>query len=123
MAELCRLEIPGFTRAEFLDLKGSMPEGTIEAQEPKRSSGELGALDPITASIIVTLGLASITTLATWLLKDKHDHVFRVVRELTDGTREEVEIHVTSATSNAEVIEALVSNMPKPPSLPGLADQ
>jgi hypothetical protein len=117
MEELCRLEIPGMSRAEFLDLKRRMPEGAVKEPELKQTGEELGVLEPITATVIVTLGLAGINVLGAWLIQNRNRRRVEYDRVKPNGEREHLFVLLDSETSEADVVEALTKNMPKAPTL------
>jgi hypothetical protein len=107
------LGLTGFTDAELLDIESVLEAGAIQRTKPDRTRYEAGALEPISATVIIT-GLA-LQVLANWLLKNRKQQRFRsAVRvEHPDGRIEErhIEIDLREAQTEEAVVRAVTKDI------------
>ncbi|MCJ7449861.1 MAG: hypothetical protein MUO72_19470 [Bacteroidales bacterium] len=111
MEEIYRLDFKDFSRAEYIDLERQMPEDLVESHERELREDEMGVLDPLTASVIVTLGLAGLSILGAWLLKNRKDTIIEVDQVSPNVKRETIRIHISETPSDSEVVSALTKNI------------
>lgn len=63
--EHAQLTMSGLSRTEQLDLLDHLPPGAAEVRTDDLPPGELG--EPVTALVLITLTIASLTGIGTWL--------------------------------------------------------
>ncbi len=110
MEEIGRLEFKGLSRAEIIDLKRQMPEGLVEIHERELGDDEIGVLDPLTASVIITLGLAGLSVLGAWLLKNRKKQVIKY-EIASPGVRKDLTLKISDSMADADVVAALTKGI------------
>lgn len=116
MATTSTLTLSGFSDAELLDLEAALGPDAIQRSEPDRQRYEAGALEPVTATII--LSALAIQILGAWLLKTRKNQRIRSrVRVVhPDGRIEEKELDVdlSSEKSEKDVVRAIMKDLDLP---------
>ena len=104
-----KLTFEELTNPELLELSNRLDPTELTASRPVGGIGRPGALDPVTATVIVSS--AALVVLAQWLLKTRRGQRIRrrVVIEHPDGRRvvDHFEVELKSENPEVEVVEAL----------------
>jgi hypothetical protein len=111
------IEVSGLTLAEFYDLESKLGEPFVKQTVPKGDKGKYGVLDPVTATVIVTV--FSLQVLATWLNKREEKVNLKRV-EVTKGAdgSEKTSRHTISysrSEADADVLKQLNAGVPHIP--------
>jgi hypothetical protein len=100
--------LAGLTRPELADLKHDLGDSVLTGDSSSLGPGRLGALDPTTASVI--LSAAAMTPLALFLIKNRRGpRIYRAVKVTRpDGAIEEkiLDIDFGESTSDPKAINA-----------------
>lgn len=111
-----KLQLSGLSDLEVLDLEQSLGAGLVQRQARERGKYEAGALEPISATVILT-GMA-IQALAAWLLKNRKRQRFRqqVNVEYPDGRKEtrDIDIDLSEEEAKENVVKALLQQLKLP---------
>lgn len=106
MAEQVRIQ--GISRLDSLDLKRRFPGLDIDFEPVAVSETEHGELATVA---VLTITLAGIQALASWLMKDRTDNVIEKTVEVVnaDGStrKEAIRIHMNESSSQADVVREL----------------
>jgi hypothetical protein len=111
------IEVSGLTLAELYDLEAKLGEELVKQTPTKGEKGRYGVLDPVTATVSVTI--FSLQVLATWLNK-REEKVHLEALDVTknaDGseTVSRRTISYSRSESDADVIKQLNAGVPHIP--------
>jgi len=118
MDELYRFDILGLSPIDLAELTAELPEGSVQEKVTLLGKDEVGILDPLSATVIVTLGYAAITGVAAWILKNRSSQKVVIETVGADGERQRLCYTANASTSEADVIDALSKLMSKAHNLP-----
>ena len=112
-----KIQIQNFSNAEFLDLKSQL-NSDIEKKKNSIEEGAIGALDPLTLTLI--LSNSALLVLALWITKNRKGKVIKFTKEEKNKkgemTKTTLEIECKEESSPKDIMKQLVKGFKLPTS-------